>query len=265
VLVSAPGGEFGLDYPAIVTTDLTGLTYGLDSWGFAEGYRGGKRFDVTGNENGDYTNYMNGTSAATPIVSGVVALMLDANPELSYRDVQYILATTAKMNDEGNGEWTTNGADYYINQNYGFGLVDAEAAVLMAKTFTSLGEEKVTSLFTASPNVPIPTNGSAVSSTITVPAETVVEKVEHVDVWVSIPDHTFPGELDIVLVSPSGTESRLSYGGNYYIDGTYDNWRFSTVRCLDEDAAGPWILKVKDVGSFDTGTFVSWSLQIRGR
>ena len=43
----------------------------------------------------DFTNRMNGTSAATPMVTGIVALMLEANPDLGWRDVQNILANTA--------------------------------------------------------------------------------------------------------------------------------------------------------------------------
>ena len=263
ILVAAPGGEYGYYYPAIVTTDLTGLVYGFESTGFADEYRLGRLFDVPGNENGDYTNYMNGTSSATPIVSGVVALMFSANPALTYRDVRYILATTAAKNDPSDANWTLNGAGYHVNPNYGFGMVDATAAVVKAKGFVSLGTEKISPVASASPNVFIPDNSTTgVSSSVTVSSAITVE---HVDVNVSI-DHPFPGDLDIVLVSPDGTESRLAYGGNY-IDpnAAYDNWHFSTERCLDETAAGPWTLKVKDLAAGDTGTLKSWTLQVRGR
>ncbi len=267
VLVSAPGGEFGEQYDAangaaIVTTDYTGYTYGLESTGFVNTYRDGYFFDVPGNTNGDYTNYMNGTSAAAPMVSGIVALMLGANPALTYRDVRYILATTAKKNDPGNSDWTTNGAGYPINHNYGFGRVDAAAAVAKAETFTSLGAETVLPKRTNDvPDTAIPdANATGVSSTITVPESL---SVEHVDVWVTI-GHNRPGDLDIRLVSPEGTESRLAYGGAYYLEGSYTNWRFSTVRCLDENAKGTWTLKVRDLRATETGVFMSWSLQIRG-
>ena len=43
----------------------------------------------------DYTSRFNGTSAAAPIVTGVIALMLEANPNLTYRDVQEILVRSA--------------------------------------------------------------------------------------------------------------------------------------------------------------------------
>ena len=80
VLLSAPGEE-------ILTTDLTG--------------QGGFSVD-------DYFDGFSGTSAAAPIVSGVVALMLEANPELGYRDVQEILAYSS-ANPTGNN-WSSNAA-----------------------------------------------------------------------------------------------------------------------------------------------------------
>ncbi len=46
----------------------------------------------------NYTSRFNGTSAAAPVVSGVIALMLDANPNLTFRDVQEILLRSARQN-----------------------------------------------------------------------------------------------------------------------------------------------------------------------
>ena len=43
-----------------------------------------------------------GTSAATPIVSGVAALMRQANPNLTWRDLKLILAASARKNDPTN-------------------------------------------------------------------------------------------------------------------------------------------------------------------
>ena len=120
--VSAPGGEY-CDTHTIVTTDLTG-TDGFNSLIFSS--------DLS---NHDYTRCMNGTSAATPMVSGVAALVLQANPNLTWRDVRAILAGTARKNDPTDGGWSTNNAGYHINDNYGFGVVDASAAVTAAKTW----------------------------------------------------------------------------------------------------------------------------------
>lgn len=82
-----------------------------------------------------------GTSFATPIVSGIVALMLEANPDLGYRDVQQILAETSIKVNDTNTVWQTNGANLWnggglhYSADYGYGEVDARAAVRLAETW----------------------------------------------------------------------------------------------------------------------------------
>jgi hypothetical protein len=66
-----------------------------------------------------------GTSAATPVVSGVVALMLEANPRLTARDVREVLCDTAVRNDAAHAGYDARGWSPY----YGCGRVDAGAAV----------------------------------------------------------------------------------------------------------------------------------------
>jgi len=101
------------------------------------------------NDNGSVfgTDYetAQGTSFATPIVSGVVALMLEANPELGYRDVQEILALSAKKVTDANTTWQDNhaanwnGGAMHVSHDYGFGEVDALAAVRLAETWARKG------------------------------------------------------------------------------------------------------------------------------
>lgn len=99
---------------------------------------------------------MNGTSAAAPTVAGVAALMLSANPQLTLRDVKYILATTAFQIDPDqpkaryNGTvidpgWITNAAGHHFSNWYGFGLLDGAAAVERAMRFTALPAQQDTS------------------------------------------------------------------------------------------------------------------------
>ena len=101
-----------------------------------------------GEEFGADTQTAAGTSFATPIVSGIVALMLQANPNLGYRDVQQILAYSAKLvNDptptmtDPYNVWTSNlatnwnGEGLHYSLDYGFGEVDARAAVRLAETW----------------------------------------------------------------------------------------------------------------------------------
>ena len=62
--------------------------------------------------------------------------MLEANPELDWRDIKYILAKTAVQIDKDDNGWITNKAGYKFHNAYGFGAIDAKAAVQMAIDFT---------------------------------------------------------------------------------------------------------------------------------
>src|SRR5207247_8031784 len=109
--------------PAMITTDQSGCTKGFST----TTVNNGSSFDNGGAPNAscNYTNGMNGTSSATPVTVGVIALLLEANPALTWRDVKHILASTARQIDAArppvsvtlsNGSyvaepgWTTNAA-----------------------------------------------------------------------------------------------------------------------------------------------------------
>ena len=92
-----------------------------------------------------YTDAFNGTSAAAPVVSGVAALVREANRSLTWRDVKLILASTAQKVDPGSDRWVQAGRKYDNHSEhydhsifYGFGLVDAAAAVELATRWTNL-------------------------------------------------------------------------------------------------------------------------------
>ncbi len=73
----------------------------------------------------DYTSYFNGTSASTPVVSGVVALMFASNARLTAAQARDALCDTAVRVDLENGAYDADGRSPY----YGCGRVDAAAAV----------------------------------------------------------------------------------------------------------------------------------------
>jgi subtilisin-like proprotein convertase family protein len=131
----------------------------------------------------------------------------------------------------------------------------------MAKNF-SLPPETETKLYNVDTNIAIPDNDSnGVSININVDENI---SIEYVNVWVSIPDHNYPGDLEIDLVSPSGTVSKLSYGGKYYVDGTLNDKRYGSNKFLDEYSKGTWKLIVKDLVSDNTGTLKNVKLKIYG-
>lgn len=239
ILVNAPSSGGSLD---ITTTDRTG----------AAGY-----------DPGNYTDTFGGTSSAAPLVSGIIALMLEANPSLTWRDVQHILIATSEHNDIGDADWDSNGAGYLINYKYGFGRIDAEAAVNAADplAWTPPGAEE-NAQGSSSPDLSIPDDDqTGVTDTIYVSEDI---SAEFVEVYFTAADHTWWGDLEITLISPDGTESVLAElhnsGGAY----DYDNWRFGSVRHFGESSQGNWTLRVKDLLEQDTGTFQSWTLKIYG-
>ncbi len=116
VLVVAPTGNF----PHVVG-DITDAGSGIwtadrtgDNGANSSPTTGGFEFDRDFFPDTDYTSRFNGTSAATPIVSGVIALMLEANPTLTYRDIQHILLRSAKQNDQFDNSWIVNPYHHYV-------------------------------------------------------------------------------------------------------------------------------------------------------
>ncbi|QSZ40913.1 S8 family serine peptidase [Sulfurimonas aquatica] len=250
ILLCAPGGEDGYKEVAIVTTDLTGKNFGMD-----EGI-----IDKLEENNGDYTAVMNGTSAATPMVSGAVALMLEANPTLTWRDIKYILARSARVNDASNDSWHLNGAGYSVSEKYGFGMLDVNASVEMALDFKKLGNASETTLSRNSITQAIPDNNTkGIVSSVTILEDILVE---HVDAWVDI-THACIGQLKIKLTSPSSTVVNLAYADG--ISGKYEQWRFGAAHFLDENSNGEWKLEVIDPNGGCNGALNEFSLKIYGR
>ncbi|MBT4790911.1 MAG: S8 family serine peptidase, partial [Halobacteriovoraceae bacterium] len=312
IWVSAPGGEYGKDSPAIITTDLPTCF---------KGYSKAVPLPVNSFEYGHslnlaclYTSSMNGTSSAAPMVTGVVALMLEANPALKMRDIKHILANSSvKINPNhldnyfgkthpsdalsgcGSGNligheyeqgWVTNAAGYDFNNFYGFGMVDALAAVNAAKVYSStigtLVEQNqdfnIAKYSSGSINQAIP-DGDATGSShgITIAGGDTL-KVESVQVKVKV-SHGRSGELGVELESPSGTKSILMNINNSFLlldtnnDGSLEgdsdlNIVLTSNAFYGEDSDGVWTIKVIDgkelTTSSITGTFQDWNINILG-
>lgn len=236
----------------ITTTDLVG-TEGRNS--VADASDGDPLPDL------DYRSTFNGTSSSAPLVSGVIALVLEANPGLTYRDVNHILVNSARMTDPSNPDWAVNGAGHDVNHEYGFGAIDAAAAVSLAETWTNVGLELATSSDTTTVSAIIPDNDAAgVSSTVTV-ADNL--SVEYVEVTLNA-SHSFRGNLEVVLTSPSGTQSVLAETRPNDPGADYSNWTFTSARHWDELSQGDWTLSVRDLVTGIVGTFDDWTLNVFG-
>ena len=218
----------------------------------------------------DFANDFNGTSSAAPMVSGVVALMLDANADLGWRDVQTILGVSARHVGSAidgstsgseryawnwNAASTWNGGGQHFSNDYGFGLVDAHAAVRMAESWLLTGHSAQTStnqfgnmMDMLSSTVVIPDGNS--SGTSFTGSASFDDKVERVLVSITF-STSFIGDMAVSITSPDGTISELikSVGGGDDFNGT---WTFESQAFRGERAAGTWTVRIADQTAGDT-------------
>ncbi|MEI6285058.1 MAG: S8 family serine peptidase [Bacillota bacterium] len=255
LLVSAPGSNITSTSRMITTDD--GSTFGADN------------------------AVSQGTSFAAPIISGIVALMLQANPKLGYRDVQEILAVSARKfatndnnewHDNSTGNW--NGGGMHYSDNYGFGMVDARAAVRLAETWTAQQTfANEVHVFTEAKNVNAAiTDGNSITSSVTL--ANCDMRIEHVEVRVHL-THDRPGDLIIKLVRPDGTESILmnrpgvsaanSNGDTRFNNSDELNFVFTTTHDWGESPAGEWRLVVTDAATGKTGILKDWDITAYGK
>jgi subtilisin-like proprotein convertase family protein len=269
IVASAPSSSNSSD--RIVTTDRSGVP------GYNTGSTPG---ELPGQ---DYTQLgLNGTSAAAPLVGGVMALMLQANPNLGWRDVQEILLRSGKQLSPSDTDWVTrlggrnNLPRIKHHHQYGGGLVDAQAATTMAVAWANLPPMvSVSRSFSGTQVVPDNSTTGA-SLTMSFAGDSPI-RVEHVEVTLDM-RHSNRGDVEIQLVSPVGVVSQLAAvapaddGAVDWPSGApvatasrgYSSWIFSTVRHWGESSLGNWTVVLRDRQSGNTGTVTAASIKIHG-
>ncbi|XP_053768658.1 proprotein convertase subtilisin/kexin type 6 isoform X2 [Desmodus rotundus] len=214
-----------------------------------------------------------GTSVSAPMVAGIIALALEANGQLTWRDVQHLLVKTSRPAHLKANDWKTNGAGHKVSHLYGFGLVDAEALVLAAKKWTAVpGQHACVAVTDKRPrSIPLvqTLRTTALTTACANRSDQRVGYLEHVVARISI-SHPRRGDLQIHLVSPSGTKSQLL--AKRLLDHSnegFSNWEFMTVHCWGEKAEGEWTLEIQDMPSQvrhpeKQGKLKEWSLILYG-
>ncbi|XP_072051183.1 proprotein convertase subtilisin/kexin type 6-like [Amphiura filiformis] len=208
-----------------------------------------------------------GTSASAPIAAGIIALVLQANPTLTWRDVQYLVVRTSRRENLKAKDWTLNGAGYEVSHLYGFGLMDAKAMVEAAKTWKTLPEQRVCKI-----NViesPRTLDGSTTRLTInTTACEGTSDQVgylEHVQAKITL-DYSQRGALKLRLTSPRQTESTiLQPRRGDQRSGRFSEWPFMSTHYWGEETSGTWILEVENTGlPSNSGHITQWTLILYG-
>lgn len=258
ILVSGYSGNYYQDSPTIGTTTVMGTssnsgdTETMTTW--------------SEDTNENYTFAMNGTSAAVPTVSGVVALVLEACPDLSWRDVKYLIAAHAQKIDTTNSSWVQNAAGYWHSTDYGFGLINARGMINACTTTYSNLPKEVSLNAARSFSTPIADNKSMYPFEIEISDNITVEWVE-----VTIDNgSTYASDYRVELISPSGTRTTLIQEDSIAstIDG-HENWmdggfRLGSAAFLGESSSGTWLVEMRDMLPPDSGTLKNIKIKIYG-
>ncbi|QPG77201.1 hypothetical protein FOA43_004608 [Brettanomyces nanus] len=229
-----------------------------------------------------------GTSAAAPLAAGLYALVLEANPDLTWRDIQYLTVLSAVEVDSSSSNWQDSaipGKRY--SYRYGWGKFDAAKMVEMARTnytllkpqawyympYTRLPLDKKSSkrspvLLNSHSSNENP-EGVTYSSTFYISPEvmdkTNLDHIEQLTVTVNI-DSTKRGVVYVRLISPHNIISRLAQQRTHDLDKAgFRDWTFSSVAHWGEDPVGNWTLEVTNTeADKEEVRFNAWQLKLFG-
>uniref|UniRef100_A0A8C1XIU2 Furin (paired basic amino acid cleaving enzyme) a n=1 Tax=Cyprinus carpio TaxID=7962 RepID=A0A8C1XIU2_CYPCA len=212
------------------------------------------------------TDSHTGTSASAPLAAGIIALALEANKNLTWRDMQHLVVRTSNPAHLTTNDWKINGVGRRVSHSYGYGLLDAGAIVALAKNWTNVGPQRkcVLSLVSEPRNI-----GSHLVIKMSVDAcagtDTFVSSLEHAQAQLTL-SYNRRGNLAIYLISPQGTRSTLLAPRPHdYSSEGFSDWAFMTTHSWDEDPRGEWTLEIENVaGNSDYGTLTQFTLVLYG-
>jgi proprotein convertase subtilisin/kexin type 2 len=266
-------GRDGVVNTAITSTDNIGAR---SEWGYNPGGGSTGFADTTATNlpNLKYTNGFNGTSAAAPQVSGVIALLLEKYPNLTWRDVKKILAKSATQINSGHSSWQTTNQSYKYSNVFGFGSVNAQSALQTAASWTSIGGSSSLKTFSYENTI---SHAITASSTFNIAiASSGITKIESIQIILTS-NHPNPGEIDLELQPPAAQgsmkiefhEKHTCYSGPKKALPTKNcsamtNQAFGISGFLDYSADGTWRVTTKDTVSGNSGNITYYKIIFYG-
>ncbi|XP_067676007.1 proprotein convertase subtilisin/kexin type 4-like isoform X2 [Haliotis asinina] len=225
---------------------------------------------VTTDINGGCIENFLGTSTAAPLAAGCVALALQANPFLTWRDVQHIVVHSSRIPSEDHS-WVVNGAGLHVSHKFGFGVLDASRMVHLAQNWVTVPQQNICRYRQLNVYKKITARSKIVDEvevTGCKGAKNRIHNLEHVQVKIKL-QHSRRGDIQLTLVSPSGTKSQiLSPRPNDDSQNGID-FTFMTVHSWSENPQGKWQLYVEDIPqdltrNNNVGELEEWSLILYG-
>ena len=229
--------------------------------------RGITTADLMGDDgytDGECTIGFGGTSAATPLAAGLIALLLEVQPELSWRDLQYVLARGALQVEPNDAGWSINAAGYHHHHHYGFGLLHGPSllrALAAHKLLPNRTQAVWRSGFQALDDVWLKNSTKSFALNVTSDNNN-ISVIERVSLAISL-STGYRGALSFNVTSPEGIISLMA--PTRPRDGTPfwpNGWQFHSVRHFGERPAGVWHVSARD--EENQSHFIGYELTLRG-
>ncbi|XP_077976879.1 neuroendocrine convertase 2-like [Glandiceps talaboti] len=203
---------------------------------------------VTTDLNHKCTEHFTGTSSAAPFATGAFAIVLEANPNLTWRDLQHIVARGCNIPNPTQEGWYVNGAGFHLNHKFGFGLLDVSKMVELALTWENVGPQITYEVPHKPFNVEVEIE-NAINMTLTIKEDCPITKLEHTQAHITFQSPR-RGDISLFLYSPSGTKSELLSTRIWDSDSNgISDWPFMTVHNWGEDPVGDWTLEFRYIPS----------------
>lgn len=222
---------------------------------------------------GKCTKTHSGTSAAAPEAAGVFALALEANPNLTWRDIQHLTVLTSKRNSLYDAKrrfgWQMNGVGLEFNHLFGFGILDAGAMVALAKDWVTVPPRYHCQAAQYTTHHEIKMNATVVLELETDACEgtdTEVNYLEHVQAVVTL-NSSRRGDVELFLVSPMGTKSMILSKRPHDDDSRdgFTKWPFMTTHTWAENPRGKWKIEAQfNSEQLREGVIKEWTLMLHG-
>ena len=194
-------------------------------------------------------------------VAAAIAILLQIKPDLSWREIQAIIAESSTVIDPNHPSWIRNSAEFWYSHIYGFGRLDIEQLIYVSDSWTNLDDQVQSEGFNNSEEVLPTMRQGGIDKTIEI--DDTVKSIEYVELSIALKACDYSA-LRIQLFSPEGSFAYVKapaigkeLSGIRYADFTVRNF-------FGENAKGTWKIHLVSDGVTPEDTFINATLRVSG-